>query len=398
MDQDTQSSLLRRAAAHLAAGTTDAANKATRFEASIYTDEQRLKAERQTLFSQFPLTVGFSDQLKAPGDYITHDHTGVPILVCRKDDGGLAAFLNICRHRGTRLAPAKAGHVDRVFVCRYHAWSYDTCGQLRGVPCGGQFAEVDKQQTGLLPLPVSERAGLVWVVPRGGQCDVDSYFGACARELQSFGLNDWEVYATKTVHCKLNWKMMIEANQESYHINVLHRDTAGPRFMSQLSLFDEFGPHTRTALLHKDFARVAAELDPSISKILAHSDLVYFLFPNTLILLSPESAHVLTAFPQSPGHTVVYGATLVPRGTRGTFAKPYYEKYWSTILEDISVSEPIQASSEACPDLELWLGRNETLIAHFHGAIERAIRNELVPPRIGVASAPQRGPALAVVG
>lgn len=374
MEQARQVTLLERARAHAEHGTTDASDRTTRFDASIYTDELRLANERATLFKKFPLLVGYSDQLRTAGDYVTHDWSGAPILLCRQTDGSLKAFLNICRHRGTRLVPGRAGHTEKSFVCPYHAWSYDTAGKLRGVPCAQHFKQVERETSGLFELAVLELAGLVFVTPDPASTrHTSSYFADYGQELELFGLPSWEVYATKTVHGKLNWKMMIEANQESYHINVLHRETAGPRFAAQLSLFDTLGPHTRTVLLHKQFAGTTLDDDASRWRILDHSDLVYFLFPNTLILLSRESAHVLTAFPQAKDRTVVQGATLVPPGTTSSYPRMLYQKYWSTILEDIAVSEPIQATSQYDADIRLWLGANETLIAHFHEAIARAL-------------------------
>jgi phenylpropionate dioxygenase-like ring-hydroxylating dioxygenase large terminal subunit len=372
VDQHTQTQLLQRAKQHTEADTTDSAPACTRFDARIYTDEQRLAAERVALFSRLPVVVGCSASLKQPGDYIANDWSGTPILVCRQPDGSLKAFLNVCRHRGTRLVQEKAGHIDKFLVCRYHAWSYDTSGRLRAVPCASYFNEVKKEDNGLCELRVVERAGLVFVVPERaelGSPDWEQY----ATELEGFGLANYEIYASKTVFGKLNWKMMIEANQESYHINFLHRDTAGPRFSAKVSLFDTLGPNTRTLLLHKQFSPQSLGPDSAAWRVLDHGDLVYFLFPNTLILLSTLAAHVLTAFPQGVDRSVVQGVTLVPPGTLERFPRPYYEKYWATILEDISVSEPIQQAAACSAVPELWLGANECLLAHFHAAVDRAI-------------------------
>jgi len=372
VDQHTQIQLLERALQHLEADTTDAAAACTRFDARIYTDEQRLAKERFALFSRLPVVVGCSGSLQQPGDYIAHDWSGTPILVCRQPDGSLKAFLNVCRHRGTRLVQEKSGHIDKFLVCRYHAWSYDTSGRLRSLPCPSYFNEVKKEDNGLRELSVVERAGLVFVVPEPGDLAIPGW-EPYATELEGFGLADYQIYSSKTVFGKINWKMMIEANQESYHINFLHRDTAGPRFSPKVSLFDTLGPNTRTLLLQKQFSKQSLGRDSAAWRVLDHGDLVYFLFPNTLILLSTLAAHVLTAFPQGVDRSVVQGVTLVPKGTLERFPRPYYEKYWATILEDIDVSEPIQQAAASSAMTELWLGANECLLAHFHAAISRAI-------------------------
>ncbi len=382
MEPARQYELLRRIGAHHAAGTADARGEARAFSVRVYTDEAQLRGERETLFRRFPILVGFTAQLKNPGDYLTHDASGMPILVCRQEDGSLKAFQNTCRHRGARIAPGPTGHVERVFICPYHAWTYGSDGKLHGQPCAAHFAAVDNAHSGLIDLQVYERAGMVFVLPEistAGAADVDfeAWFGEYARELVSFGLSDWEVYDSRTVETKFNWKMMIEANREGYHISMLHRDTAGPRYMPQLSLGDTQGPHSRIALVYRHFTPAALEVAPEAAKILPFADVVYFLFPNTLVLLSAVSANILTVFPNGPHATVVKAATLVPPGTTERYLRPLYKRYWATIDEDIIVSEPIQASARANGDLKLWFGANEFLLSHFHDSIAGALRGEL---------------------
>ncbi len=379
MQPTLQYELLRRIAAHHAAGTTDARGQARAFDARVYTDDKHLRGEADTLFRRFPVRVGFTAELKVPGDYITRDVGDVPVLVCRQPDGSLKAFLNICRHRGAKLVAEPAGHMERVFVCPYHAWTYAGDGHLHARPCESHFASLAPVDSGLHELPVHERFGIVFVVPSRHVPPIDmaAWFGDYGNELVSFGLGDWEVYDSRTVACKFNWKMMIEANREGYHISMLHRDTAGPRYMPQLALGDTQAAHSRIALVYRHFTAEALAVNPDEARILPFADVVYFLFPNTLVLLSAVSANILTAFPDGPNNTVVQAATLVPPGTTEKYLRPLYKRYWMTINEDIVVSEPIQASARADPKLQLWFGANEFLLSHFHDSIASAIRGEL---------------------
>ena len=43
------------------------------------------------------------------GDFVTHDLAGVPVLLARGREGRVRAFLNVCRHRGSRLVAAARG-------------------------------------------------------------------------------------------------------------------------------------------------------------------------------------------------------------------------------------------------------------------------------------------------
>src|SRR5215475_7138166 len=65
--------------------------------------------ERGLFFRRDPLFVGLSCLLPRAGDYMTHDYAGVPMLLVRHKDGNLRAFLNVCRHRGARVADG-SGH------------------------------------------------------------------------------------------------------------------------------------------------------------------------------------------------------------------------------------------------------------------------------------------------
>ena len=73
--------------------------------------------------------VGFTFDLQSPGDYITADLLDQQILVVNGKDGNLRAFYNVCMHRGHILAEGKGNKTN--FTCPFHAWSYDTAGELK---------------------------------------------------------------------------------------------------------------------------------------------------------------------------------------------------------------------------------------------------------------------------
>ena len=112
-----------------------------------------------------PIVVGFSGQVRRPGDFVVHNDTGQPILVTRGTDGVLRAFLNVCRHRGASVEQKPCGANKRAFVCAYHGWSYDLTGRLVGITDGATFGDIDKSKYGLRRLKLAEKYGLGRVVP-----------------------------------------------------------------------------------------------------------------------------------------------------------------------------------------------------------------------------------------
>src|SRR5262245_10200593 len=123
MDRQGQIDLLKRLLHYVETRTTTLADAPWRNDVSVYADPEHLAREQQQLFREYPLLVGFASQWGEPGAYRTDDYAGVPILVVRGNDQKLRAFLNVCRHRGARVA--KDSGETRTFSCPYHAWSYD---------------------------------------------------------------------------------------------------------------------------------------------------------------------------------------------------------------------------------------------------------------------------------
>ncbi|MFB0902092.1 MAG: Rieske (2Fe-2S) protein, partial [Acidimicrobiales bacterium] len=153
-----------------------------------YTDPEQLQQEMDILFRNFPIVIAHSSELADVGDFLTHDDTGVPLLVTRSEQGDIKAFLNVCRHRGARIEGEPCGHARR-FTCPYHAWTYGLDGGLRGMPQPVGFDSVDRSEHGLVELPAFERFGLIWVVPspQDGAVDLDAWLAPMEEQFDGLG-------------------------------------------------------------------------------------------------------------------------------------------------------------------------------------------------------------------
>ena len=126
-------SMQRRLVDHLETGTqTDLADDVLEVDARVYTDPERLEAERRRIFQELPLLVGFSNEVAAPGERILFDGAGPPIVVIRGKDGSLRAFLNMCTHRAARLV--SDCEPSQRLMCPFHGWTFDLEGRLRSMP------------------------------------------------------------------------------------------------------------------------------------------------------------------------------------------------------------------------------------------------------------------------
>src|SRR5687768_652890 len=167
MDHALQRTLVHRLLAHLEHRTTDREPAPSRLPVAAYADADRLAREQAKIFRELPLAIAHSSQLAAPGDFLTHDHSGVPLLVVRGEHGELNAFLNVCRHRGTRVEGAACGS-RKAFVCPYHSWTYGCDGALLAIPHERGFTGIARETRGLVRVPAGEHAGLIFVRPSPG--------------------------------------------------------------------------------------------------------------------------------------------------------------------------------------------------------------------------------------
>src|ERR1700761_8211942 len=125
------------------ANRRDDAPGLTHTPVDTYFSRERYDREVATLFRRYPLVVAFSAQLRQPGDFVTNNDSGQPILVVRGRDGVLRAFLNVCRHRSATVETRPCGTGKRAFVCPYHGWSYDLTGRLGGITARAWFGDLD---------------------------------------------------------------------------------------------------------------------------------------------------------------------------------------------------------------------------------------------------------------
>ncbi len=391
MDHATQIRLTKEVLAHLDARTTALAPDVMYHATAAYASPERLALEKQILFRKYPLLMGLSCQLPSPGDYLTDDFSGLPIIVVRDRGGVVRAFLNVCQHRGARLVEG-CGHARRVFSCPYHGWSYDLQGTLMGIPDQDSFAGMDKARRGLTELPAAERDGLIWVLPEAGaKLDVETHLAGLAPELASYGFGGYHHHETRVLRRKLNWKIVIDTFLEPYHFGVLHAKTVGPIFFPNLCLFEGFGPHLRETLPRRTIEGLRgmpeAEWD-----LIPHTALVYVLFPNTVLVMQMDHVETWRVFPvgEKVDECVMYLDFFVPEPAVTDSARRHWDRNMDLTIrtvneEDFPVGEGIQSGFSSAAQTSMVFGRNEPALAHFERAVNEAV-NETADKAVAVAS------------
>src|SRR5687768_8230871 len=125
--------------------------EASTIPSSWYIDEGIYARERRTTFSRTWQLAGRVDQLREPGQYVTCEIAGEPIVLVRGSDGELRGFFNVCRHHAAAVMTEPSGCAQNL-RCPYHGWTYTLEGALKGTPSFNSECHFDRSQHGLAPV------------------------------------------------------------------------------------------------------------------------------------------------------------------------------------------------------------------------------------------------------
>ncbi|GAA4027403.1 aromatic ring-hydroxylating dioxygenase subunit alpha [Sphingomonas rosea] len=359
-------------AERLASGEADVGAAIARLPASLYTDPARFEAEQSRLFPAVPLLLGPSAMLPGPRQAITHDAYGLPLIVSRDGDGQIHVLANVCRHRGTRLIEAEGVVPAARIVCPYHAWTYAPGGALAALPRPDCFPGLDKSRQSLRRFPAHESGGLIWF---SQAADTDFRpVAALAPDMDAFGLGQLHLYRRHTHEVSANWKLVVDAFLESYHVQRLHAATIAPFFADGITVADRIGPHQRAAVGRTDYL---AGIDRSDWRQLRRAvTYTYHFFPNTILIVSPDYVNLLTCYPQAVGRTLVEDIMLIPEPPRTAEEEAHWAKSWTLLDGGTFGAEDFRAAALCHQGLasglidEVTLGTLEYGVAEFHRMLD----------------------------
>ncbi|WP_025127622.1 aromatic ring-hydroxylating dioxygenase subunit alpha [Pseudomonas sp. PH1b] len=377
MHHATQVQLLKKALALADQGLSDGAETASALPVSRYLDEPRYLRERDQVLFKEPLLVARSTEIAA-GHFLTRDLLA-PLLLSRDASGRLRAFLNVCKHRGTQLVSEASGP-NRVFVCPYHGWSYNPDGQLRGIPHAYGFADIERACLNLTEVPLAERFGAVWVRHSPGPAlDLERFFGEqIIADFDSFAVESHVLFDPQDIRRPVNWKLTIDTFLENYHVAKAHQATIDHLFWPNLGLFERHGRHIRNFYVKRNL-RELRELPESQWNLRRHGNLLYFIWPNTLVLVEPDHLDFSTVFPEGPLATRVLGHTLLEQAPASDKALRYFQRnnqiLYGALEEDFAMAARVQAGIRAGASPQLWHGRYEVALRWFHQELDAALED-----------------------
>lgn len=244
-----------------------------------YVSAEYFEIEREKIFQNAWMMVCHEGEIPNPGDYIVKKIAVIKtsIIIVRGRDGVVRGFHNTCCHRGNQIFYGDERGCTDAFVCKFHGWSYNLEGNLRGVPERERFFDLDRDKLGLTPVGVEVWKGFVFFHPKAEPAEtLVEYLGTLGQSLDAYPFEKLHLAADWSCDVNVNWKVFVDAFQEGYHVAFIHKNVAPSLFNGdnnpycRLTSYKLHGKH-RSMTTPKN-----SEFVPSATEALA------FQFSNTL--------------------------------------------------------------------------------------------------------------------
>tara|TARA_B100000676_G_scaffold266600_1_gene280360 strand:- start:64 stop:1299 length:1236 start_codon:yes stop_codon:yes gene_type:complete len=201
-------------------------NLAKGLPASIYTDPDFFTFEKERLFPNVWVGIGFESDVPNVGDAVPVEVGGSPLILCRDNSSQIQVLHNVCRHRATVVLEAPACGL-KTFKCPYHGWVYGLDGGLLATPfwdgtASAKRCPVDPASASLVPVRSAVWNHVVFVNLSGDAPSLDSYLAEMEEELGHFDLGSMEAVHSEAWFFNANWKLVME-NWEVYHHVWVHQ-------------------------------------------------------------------------------------------------------------------------------------------------------------------------------
>jgi len=323
-----------------------------RVHRDLYLSDEIFALEQSRFFSRAWTYLGHASQVPNPGDYLTQDIAGRPLVMVRQPDGSIKVLYNRCAHKGTQLVSDACGNVGKFFRCPYHAWTYKLDGAPLAVPLrngyeGTRLRECESGAGMVALRHVAVYRDFVFVRLSERGLAFDEYFGEVLQAIDNMVDRSPSGKLTvaggamrNVVNC--NWKMYLENINDTVHPMSTHEsathaaselwkgrpaDEPKPMAMEQIlpfgsgyDFFDKMGgrifPHGHSVLgvnfsIHSGYARLPeyeqamreAHGEARAADILQRSPQNSVLFPSLSVKGSPQAIRVIR--PLSASRTLI---------------------------------------------------------------------------------------------
>lgn len=345
---------------------------ASTLPADAYTSDEYFDYEMETIFKQEWICIAHQSQVPKPGDYLSIDVLGEPMIVVRGKDNNINVLSRVCPHRAMDIMPEGFGYEDkgkvRLFMCPYHSWTFDLDGQLKGAPEMQRTCDFNRKEFALPTFKTEIWEGYVFMTFNEEATPVATQLADLYEDVKGWNMGEMDIVVELEWELDVNWKNMIENWMEPYHHMGIHVKTLQPMMPAKGCWTEDYHPrYTRAHLPYRQ------NLINSIKEAEAKGE-HFGTFP-TLPDIPEEYKYEWTVHVGYPGYMMLTGPNCA---------------LWYRLLpvsaEKINLVTTIMVNKEAQehPDFEKHLAEETQGLKDFHNedievctAVQRGFNSEV---------------------
>ncbi|WP_242770867.1 aromatic ring-hydroxylating dioxygenase subunit alpha [Sphingopyxis sp. YF1] len=327
-------------------------------EPQRYFDPAFMRREWSELWTRTWLLAGRVSDIPEPGDFFRFNVGSESFLVVRGTDREIRVMYNVCQHRGARLVASDFGNLKEI-RCRYHSWAWTVNGAICDITDRETFRpEVLEGSLDLSKVRHDVWGGFVFLCMDEKAPPLAEFLGVLEPHLAVYRLEDMVTVKDVEVEWPANWKTVVDAFLESYHVHAIHPEilpfyddyhqqwdlyehgmsrmlmkfgAVSPRHEDQDSVNDFLaGMLAEVGIDPEGFGKAAGDVREAVQKAKMKlsdrlgptagdyalnqmtDDWAYFAFPNVTFNIHPEGALVQRFRPhESDPEKMIYDVTVL---------------------------------------------------------------------------------------
>ena len=229
-------------------GICDAAElplaRASTIPRQAYTSEEFFQWEIDHILRKEWQCIAHISQIPAAGDFLNIDLLGEPLIIVHGKEGAVRVLSRVCPHRAMDIMPdgfgydghgpaevrpgsPHCGHT-RLFLCPYHAWTFELDGKLKACPEMHQADAFSRDEVGLKAYNSAVWNGFIFVNLDCAAPAFETGLDEMTEDLAPYHLDKMKLVIAREWDCDFNWKVLVENFMESYHHLGIHHKTLQP--------------------------------------------------------------------------------------------------------------------------------------------------------------------------
>ena len=349
--------------------------------ADVYRDPLRFELERERVLRAAWMIAARSSELPAPNDWVLYEGHGETVVVSRQHDGSVAAFHNVCQHRGATLTSTPSG-CNRRFTCPWHGWTYDTTGLVVGVPEREDFNPAHIDGVRSPAVAADEWGGWVWINLAGPEAApplLDWIGTDIVEDLGRFRMETMILLDKLVFDLPVNFTAVVDGFNEVYHATALHHTPPAFTKSARGTSFHLSGPNSMMFVPRADKAEQLQATGDHQRNAICH----YVVFPNSVFNNNPDQIQLFQPIPIAVDRTrficweLIYG----PDGADD----PGYEKYladtmvrWAelqaVVAEDVFVFNELARTRDSMGYRQNIFSNRECKPTSYHRTMDHCIQ------------------------